>query len=235
MQKFIRRRVTGRKRRGGRVRKSKSINKNKVSKSSSKSKAKSSSKSKAKVTIQRIFEDIGVLLVDELHSGKSEKTIQKNVAAILKSFMAGLFTLDSKVIQKEIKKNDTDAFILSLDIKRILRNVKKHSTDQEGGSSTSRRSRRSRRRSRERLSTMENVESFIRASFGANDLIRDARRAHAEGPATLCAFVTVGIVVVWLYTTMTSGWSERDHLELGRTMDTWTVIFNGISSMLGDD
>ena len=226
MQKFVRRRVTGRKRRGGRVRKSKN------------------SSSKSKVSIQRIFEDIGVLLVDELHSGKSEKLILNNVRAILKGFMAGLFTLDSKVIQKEIKKNDADAFILTLDIKRILRKVKKHSPDQKGGSSTSRRSRRNtrgtrgrrgRRGSREELSTMENVESFIRAAFGAGDLIRDARRAHAEGPATLCAFVTVGISVVWLYATMTSGWSERDHLELGRTMDSWTVIFNGISSMLGDD
>jgi len=223
MQKFVRRRVTGRKRRGGRVRKSKQ------------------SGSKSKVTIQRIFEDIAVLLVDELHSGKSEKLVLNNVRAILKGFMAGLFTLDSKVIQKEIKKNDADAFILTLDIKRILRKVKKHNTEQKGGSSTSRRSRRNtrgrrgRRGSREELSTMENVESFIRAAFGAGDLIRDARRAHAEGPATLCAFVTVGISVVWLYATMTSGWSERDHLELGRTMDSWTVIFNGISSMLGDD
>ena len=228
MQKFVRRRVTGRKRRGGRIRNS---NSNKNRKSSSKS----------KVTIQRIFEDIGVLLVDELHSGKSEKIIVNNVGAILKGFMAGLFTLDSKVIQKEIKRNDADAFILTLDIKRILRKVKKHnvykSTEQKGGSSTSRRSRRntrSRRGSREELSNMENVESFIRASFGAGDLVRDARRAHAEGPATLCAFVTVGIAVVWLYSTMTSGWSERDHLEWGRTMDSWTIILNGISSMLGD-
>jgi len=223
MQKFVRRRVTGRKRRGGRIRKSKN------------------SSSKSNVTIQRIFEDIGVLLVDELHSGKSEKIIVNNVGAILKGFMAGLFTLDSKVIQNEIKKNDADAFILTLDIKRILRKVKKHNTEQKGGSSTSRRSRRNtrgrrgRRGSREELSTMENVESFIRASMGAGDLVRDARRAHAEGPATLCAFVTVGITVVWLYSTMTSGWSERDHLELGRTIDSWTIIFNGISSMLGDD
>jgi hypothetical protein len=224
MQKFIRRRVTGRKLRGGRIRKNK--------KSSSKSKSSSSSSSKSKVTIQRIFEDIGVLLVDELHSGKSEKIIVNNVAAILKSFMGGLFTLDSKVIQKEVKKNDADAFILTLDIKRILRKVKKHSTDQKGGSSTS---RRSRRRSRERLSRWENAESVIRASVGASSVVRDARRAHAEGPAALCAFVTVGIAVVWLYATMTSGWSERDHLELGRTIDSWTIIFNGISSMLGDD
>ena len=218
MQKFVRRRVTGRKRRGGRIRNS---NSNKNRKSSSKS----------KVTIQRIFEDIAVLLVDELHSGKSEKLVLNNVRAILKGFMAGLFTLDSKVIQKEIKKNDADAFILTLDIKRILRKVKKHnvykSTEQKGGSSTS---RRSRRRSRERLSRWENAESVIRASVGASSVVRDARRAHAEGPAALCAFVTVGIAVVWLYATMTSGWSERDHLEWGRTMDSWTVIIN----MLGD-